>query len=86
MVKVCLIVGLLLLCSSAAFARQQAQVKLTLTVTDQTEAPIPGAHVTATNDQTGEQSDAKTDRLGAASILLNKGDYNLKAQAPGFFW
>ena len=81
----------LALISSAALAQQPARVTLTVTVTDQSGALIPGAHVTATRADSGLRSEAIADpagpSTGQATLQLEPGIYTLRVQAKGFkYW
>jgi hypothetical protein len=58
---------------------------VTGTVTDQSGAGVPKAHVAATNRATGVKREADTDDNGHYTITdLGPGDYDLKVTASGF--
>ena len=59
--------------------------KITGTVVDDSEAVIPGATVTVTNVDTGEEREAITDDSGVFGLpYLRPGVYDLRAEMPGF--
>jgi hypothetical protein len=72
----------------AALAQGQAQITLTVDVTDHSSARVPGAHVAVTDQATGLRSDATAnasgDNIGHAVLHLDQGTYELRVQAPGF--
>lgn len=73
------------LLASTALLSQVIAGRVTGTVTDQTGAAIPGAHVTLTNEET---SLAQKVRSGSAGTYVfeavNPGVYTLRAKASGF--
>jgi hypothetical protein len=62
----------------------EIQTTLTVVVTDQTGAIIPGAHIAATNQATGSRVEATADATGQAIVDLDQGIYKLRVTAPGF--
>jgi len=55
------------------------------TVTDQTGAVVPSAHVTVINDATRQQIDLATNSAGLyESGPLTPGEYTVRVGAPGF--
>src|SRR3982751_1796018 len=55
------------------------------TVVDPTDAVVPGAAVTIANPETGFQRETKSDQAGFYRFdLLPPGDYDLRAEVPGF--
>jgi len=83
----CFVAALLfLLVSTAPGARAQVLYgSLAGNVTDQTNAPVPGAQVTVKNAATGAVRSVTTDALGYFSIPnLLEGTYDVSASAKGF--
>ena len=55
------------------------------TVTDSSGSVIPGAAVTAVNQETGSELQAQTDQLGVCQFpVLRPGHYRLVAESTGF--
>ena len=74
----------MLLCVTAGQA-QTVTGAVTGTVTDQSGAVIPGAHVVATNTDTGVSSSATSDSAGVYRIgFLPIGPYQVSIEAGGF--
>jgi Carboxypeptidase regulatory-like domain len=64
---------------------QQAQGSITGVVTDASGLNVPGAKVTALDNQTGFSRSAETLKDGSYTIpLLPPGNYQLKFEKPGF--
>ncbi|MFZ0663420.1 MAG: carboxypeptidase-like regulatory domain-containing protein [Acidobacteriaceae bacterium] len=64
---------------------QNTDASLSGTVTDTTNAAIPGATLTLTNEATGVSRAAKTDSAGGYNITsIMPGRYDLRASAAGF--
>ena len=79
--------ALLMLCITALSPRAYAQANagITGTVTDSSDAVIPGARVTITNQNTSVVSHTMTGSAGTYSVVgLNPGTYNITAEAKGF--
>lgn len=77
--------ALALLFTGVACAQSKTTGTLTGTVTDQTDASIPGAKITLTNTATGRVFEAMSDERGQYSLpLLPPGVYDLKIDKPGF--
>ena len=72
------------LCTPGAWAQATTGSILGL-VMDQTGAVVVGAHVTATNSQSGLAYDGETNATGEYHVLyIVPGDYVVSAVAPGF--
>lgn len=84
--KLCALVVLTLSIAVAAFAQSQATTgNIEGRVLDPKEAAVPGATVTATNQDTGLEKTATTDEQGSFRlILLPPGVYTVRATATGF--
>src|SRR5690349_4428283 len=68
-----------------ASAQQALTGTITGTVTDPTEAAVPGAQVTAHNTETGLERTASSGELGLYTLtLLPVGDYEVTAKKQGF--
>jgi hypothetical protein len=66
-------------------AQQALTGTITGTVTDPTEAAVPGAQVTARNTETGLERSASSGELGLYTLtLLPVGDYEVTAKKQGF--
>src|SRR5947208_16060181 len=64
---------------------QQVTAAITGTVEDPSGAPIPGANITATDQERGTVWTAKTNNSGAYNLpRVPVGTYGLKAGASGF--
>lgn len=78
----------LALFSGTALSQQPERVSLTVRVTDQSGALIPGAHVTATKADSGLRSEAIADpagpTTGQATLNLEPGIYTLRVHARAF--
>src|SRR5512143_2438952 len=73
----------LFLCAPLAHAQQDASMNGT--VTDETKAVLPGATVTATNLETGNQYSGVADQNGQSRLLrLPPGKYKVQAELQGF--
>src|SRR5947209_2801734 len=83
-----LLVALALALASAAPLWAQSQAingSIEGLVRDGTGAPVPGATVTVTNTDTGEQRSLTTDSDGRyRAVLLSLGAYRVKAELKGF--
>ncbi|MES1260279.1 MAG: carboxypeptidase regulatory-like domain-containing protein, partial [Acidobacteriota bacterium] len=76
---------LLLLFSSPVWAQSNSTATLSGTVTDATESVVPNVAITATNPDTQLTRRAATDAGGVYRFdLLPPGNYDLKAEHPGF--
>jgi len=68
--------------------QRPAKTTLTIVVTDQSGAIIPGAYIVATNKTTGSRieafADKAGDKIGQAAVRLDEGTYDLTVQAKGF--
>ena len=63
----------------------QAVAGMTGTISDQTGAVIPNAHVTITNEGTSVKNQAVTSSVGTYAVTgLIPGSYSLTVEAPGF--
>src|SRR3984957_13500233 len=77
-------VVVMLLCVTVGRA-QTVTATITGTVTDQSGAVIPGAHVVAVNTNTGVSSSATSDAAGVYRIgFLPIGPYQVTVEAKGF--
>jgi Carboxypeptidase regulatory-like domain len=74
----------LALCACRTEAQNNATVRLTVDVQDQTGAHISGASLTATDTTTGASLRATADATGQAIVHLNPGTYDVTARANGF--
>src|SRR5690242_12793933 len=80
----CLIVTALFLTLPAARG-QIATSTLSGTITDQTGAAVPGANVTAINNETGLTTKTASDQSGNYTFpSLSPGNYNISVEKPGF--
>jgi hypothetical protein len=70
-----------LLLSSQAFGQSAS---LSGTVTDASQAVLPGATITATNTQTGVKTTITTNNAGVYNMALAPGTYTVSAEMPGF--
>jgi hypothetical protein len=75
--------GCALVFAFAATAHAQEAV-LTGTVTDATGGVLPGVTVVAVHQATGNTFEAVTDAVGVYRVPLRVGNYELRAQLPGF--
>ena len=81
---------LLLLCSplilcSAGYAQSNSTSTLSGTITDPSDAVVPGASIALSNPQTGFKREAKSDPSGFYRFdLVPPGTYDLNAAATGF--
>lgn len=83
--RLALAVSLLMLMAARALAQGETTSAIIGQVTDATNAAIPGATVTISNPQTGNQRSAKTDEEGRFNFpQLRPGTYSAKAEADGF--
>ena len=68
--------------------QRPAKTTLTIVVTDQSGAIIPGAYIVATNKTTGSRieafADKAGDKIGQAAVRLDEGTYDLTVQSKGF--
>lgn len=80
------LVGLIVwLAAAALFGQSKTTAVLSGTVTDPTDAGVPGAKLTATNTRTGDAREAVTDDRGAYRfLLLPPGVYDVRVEKPGF--
>ena len=77
-------IGICLLLNGAAFAQTNTG-RISGTVTDTTNAVVPGAAVTVTNDETHLEAKATTDGSGYfLAVNLPVGTYNVTVEAKGF--
>jgi len=85
-VELSALVILVLTLAYSAFAQSQATTgNIEGRVLDPKEASVPGATVTATNQQTGLEKTATTDDQGVFTVgFLPPGPYTVKANASGF--
>ena len=74
----------LALFTCSVVAQEHPIGSLTVIVMDQTNAFIPGSHITATNETTGAQFASTAGPNGQAVVHLNEGKYALRVQAAGF--
>jgi hypothetical protein len=83
-VKTLSLAAFLLIGNCAVFA-QSERGSITGAVSDQANAVIPGAHVAATNTQTGVQYESVTTPTGNYTLAqLPAGSYDLSVEAAGF--
>src|SRR5215471_19594361 len=84
--KRCLLIGCILISAMAASAQSQATSgNIEGRVLDPKGAAVPGATVTATNQQTGfEKTTTSSDQGDFSIILLPPGSYTVRANATGF--
>jgi len=84
--RFCALLILILTLAIMVFAQSQATTgNIEGRVLDPKEAAVPGATVTATNQQTGlERTTATNDAGGFLIILLPPGTYTVRATAGGF--
>ncbi|MEP6819698.1 MAG: TonB-dependent receptor [bacterium] len=84
--RFCLLVVFILALALTAFAQSQATTgNIEGRVLDPKDAALPGASVTATNQQTGLEKSAITDGQGVYTIaFLAPGLYTVRASAGGF--
>jgi hypothetical protein len=87
-VRTCVLTALVLLLGLAPMALAQTDVttsRISGTVTDTSDAPLPGVTVEASNTETGLQIVGVTDERGFYRLLnLPTGTYNIKASLDGF--
>ncbi|HUK29853.1 MAG TPA: carboxypeptidase regulatory-like domain-containing protein, partial [Candidatus Acidoferrum sp.] len=80
-----LLVTTILVCPSPISAQGETTSAIVGQVTDATNASIPGANVTITNRETGQQRSARTDAEGRFNFpQLKPGIYSVKVEAQGF--
>src|SRR5713226_9653566 len=86
MTKLCALIASVLLATSIAFAQSQATTgNIEGRVLDPKNAAVPGATVTATNQQTGlEKTSTTSDQGDFSVILLPPGIYTVRTNASGF--
>ena len=73
------------LCMSVPVAAQRSAASLSGTVTDQSSAVIPKAHVTVTETATGVSTSAQANEQGYFVVSnLNAGSYKLHVEKAGF--
>lgn len=84
--RFCTLAVLILAIATAVFAQSQATTgNIEGRVLDSKDAAVPGATVTATNQQTGlERTTTTNDAGGFLIILLPPGTYTVRAAATGF--
>jgi hypothetical protein len=79
------LLGVFLLAASSKSYGQDTNASLSGTVTDQSNAVIPGAKLTLTNQATGFQTNFVSDAAGEFAFNnLTPGKYNLNTTATGF--
>jgi len=70
---------------AGVIAQDSQQAAITGIITDQSQASVPKAEVTVTNQKTGLSRKAATDTEGIFTIVaLQPGVYNVKVTSPGF--
>ncbi|HEU5452697.1 MAG TPA: TonB-dependent receptor [Terriglobales bacterium] len=80
-----LVLVLALLGSATMYAQSTQDGGISGTVTDQTEAVVAGATITAVNVDTNEQFTGKSDEVGAFRVIhLRPGTYNVSIAASSF--
>src|SRR5215472_14664988 len=86
MTKLGLLLCFILISATAALAQSQATTgNIEGRVLDPKGAAVPGATVTATNQQTGlEKTTTSSDQGDFSIILLPPGSYTVRANATGF--
>jgi len=83
--EVCLVALLSFMFLSATAFGQGASASLTGTITDSTDAAVPGATVTVTNIDTGVATRATANNVGIYNFpSLQTGNYTVAAEASGF--
>src|SRR5882724_6576584 len=85
-VRLCLLAVLVVAAAICALAQSQATTgNIEGRVLDPKEAAVPGATVTATNQQTGLEKTTTSDTEGNYRvILLPPGPYTVRVSGPGF--
>ena len=79
-----LLLGFLVSAASASGAQSQpTELVLHGTVVDSSQAPIPGALVTATLDGEPDPLSATTDARGEFSLPLKSGQYSVRVHVDG---
>src|ERR1035437_3328336 len=77
--------AILFLVVAIALPAQNSTAKITGTVTDASEAVVPGVRVAVVNDETGARSEGRTNESGIYLIsFINPGSYSFSAEAPSF--
>jgi hypothetical protein len=79
-----ILLGILALSPLVLNAQKVELSELTVNVTDQVGAIIPGATVSAIDAATGQRAAAITNGEGSAVLTLESGNYELSAQSRGF--
>jgi hypothetical protein len=74
----------LLLISCTALSQKRAMSSITVTITDQTGAVIPGARVWASKEASSSRLEATANASGLAILNLEPGRYGLRVQARAF--
>jgi hypothetical protein len=83
--KLWVILSALLILTTPWVAAQQSTGTLAGTISDETGGVLPGADITLTNVENGSTRDAITDDTGQFRVTnLAPGEYELRAQLPGF--
>ncbi len=83
--KLWVILSALLILTTPWVAAQQSTATLAGTVSDETGGVLPGADITLRNVENGSTRDAITDDTGQFRVTnLAPGEYELRAQLPGF--
>jgi hypothetical protein len=79
------VLSVLLLAASAAFAQSSSTADLEGTITDSADAVVPGAQLTVTNIETGVKRTGVSNDIGRYRIsALPAGEYQLSATKAGF--
>src|SRR5437773_11573716 len=81
LVRRLLVVGVTLAFPSLAFAQEAV---LSGTVTDSTNASLPGVTIKATHEATGNVSDTVTDQRGIYRLPVRVGTYRITAELASY--
>src|SRR5437868_519284 len=80
-----IIIGLLLLCSTAGMGQTSAfHAPVVLTVVDENGLPVSDAHVTL-SEPGGNALQLETDYAGRCAYSLRKAPYQIRVDKPGFY-
>jgi carboxypeptidase family protein len=75
----------IVVCSGIAFAQSQTTAVLSGSVTDPSEAVVPGAKITLASTETGAIREVSSDEHGTYRLLsVTPGTYDIRVEKPGF--